>query len=283
MATGIEINSSSIALPKELVTNIITKTQEDSAVMSLATYMELPGLGATIPVITGDPEAEWVANETDEKKVARPGLSTKNMKAYTLAVIVPFSNQFKNNVPALYNAIVERLPMALASKFDSTVLHGTAPGSDFDTLASVTAQDVDPGVYQAFVDATVDIAEHDGAINGWVISPKGKGILLNAVDTTGAPLFNNVASNAIPSILGAPIVERKAAGKGTVIGFAGDWTKAIYGVTNALSITVSDQATINDNGTQINLWQRNMFAVRAEIECGFVCDDTVFNRLTTAK
>ena len=27
---------------------------------------------------------------------------------------------------------------------------------------------------------------------------------------------------------------------------------------------------MNDGGTQVNLWQRNMFAVRAEIEVGFI-------------
>lgn len=59
----------------------------------------------------------------------------------------------------------------------------------------------------------------------------------------------------------------------------------MYGIVQGIDITVSDQATLtvgsgNDAST-INLWQQNMFAVRAEIEVGFRADTTCFNRLTT--
>ena len=74
----------------------------------------------TIPVITGDPEAAWVG-ETDKKPVKRGTLATKVMQPYTLAVIVPFSNQFRRDVPALYDELVKRLPLALAQKSDAPV------------------------------------------------------------------------------------------------------------------------------------------------------------------
>lgn len=281
--SGINVNTTTIALPTEVSSKIISKIQEDSAVMKLAEYMDLPGLGATIPVITGDPEAEWVA-ETGLKPVSRPGLSTKVMQPYTLAVIVPFSNQFKNNMPALYNAIVERLPKALAQKFDSTVFHGAAPGSNFDTFASATAQSLGSNPYAALVAADADIADHDGIANGYVISPKAKSRLLSAVDSTGRPLFiNNVSEGAIPMILGNETIQSKAAYKDAatdVLGVVGDWTQAVYGIAQNLTLSISDQATLTDGDQTINLWQQNMFAVRAEIEVGFVADTDVFNLLT---
>ena len=55
---------------------------------------------------------------------------------------------------------------------------------------------------------------------------------------------------------------------------------ALYGVAKNISLSVSDQATLTDGDTTINLWQRNMFAVRAEIEVGFVADTSVFNLIT---
>lgn len=283
---GIDINSSSIALPSQMVDQIIQKSQQDSAVMQLAQKIDLPGVGATIPVITEDPEAEWVAQETDNKKVSKPTLATKQMKGYTLAVIVPFSNQFKRNATALYNAIVQRLPKAMAKKFDSTVFHGAAPGSNFDTLANATAQSFGSDVYSALVAADGDIADHDGITNGFVMSPRAKTALLDSKDTTGRPLFiNNVAEGAIPMILGSRTIMNTAAYKkgvssNDVLGIAGDWTKAMYGMAKELEISISDQATLTDGDTQINLWQRNMFAVRAEFEVGFVADVTVFNKLT---
>lgn len=281
---GINVNTTTITLPTELQATIIQKLQEDSAVMALAQKIDLPGLGATIPVITGDPEASWVS-ETNEKPVSRPTLATKTMGAHTLAVIVPFSNQFRNNVPALYNAIVERLPRALAQKFDKTVFgNGTAPSSNFDTFASVTAQSFGSDPYAALVAADADVATHGGIANGYVISPQARAVLLGATDGNDRPLFiNSVAEGAIPMILGAPVKQSKAAYIDTttdVLGFVGDWTQAIYGVNGGIQLSISDQATLTDGENTINLWQRNMFAVRAEIEVGFVADTTVFNKLT---
>lgn len=133
MATDIN-RTTTITLPGEVSSEILQKTQESSAVMALARSIKLPGLGVTIPVITGDPEAAWVG-ETDKKPVKRGTLATKVMQPYTLAVIVPFSNQFRRDVPALYDELVKRLPLALAQKFDATVFGGvTVPGSNFDTL-----------------------------------------------------------------------------------------------------------------------------------------------------
>lgn len=283
--SGIQTNRTAISLPTAVSSQIIQKVQEDSAVMRLATQIALPGNGLTIPVITSDPAAAWV-DETDEKPVSNPGLGTKVMRGYKLAVIEPFSNQFRRDMPALYDALIARLPRVLAAKFDNTVFGGTAaPGSDFDTFASVTAQDISQNPYNALVAAVTDVAEHGGDLNGFALSPKAKGILLSATDDNGRPLFiNSVAEGAIPQILGsATYVSRGAYVQGTpdVVGFAGDWTKAMYGVVEGVDITFSSDATLTlaDSST-INLFQRNMFAVRAEIEIGFRADLDVFNALT---
>lgn len=278
--------TTTITLPGEVSSEILQKTQESSAVMALARSIKLPGLGTTIPIITGDPEAAWVG-ETEKKPVKRGTLATKVMQPYTLAVIVPFSNQFRRDVPALYDELVKRLPLALAQKFDATVFGGvTAPGSNFDTLKACTAQEIGTDAYAGLVAADADIADHNGILNGWVLSPNGKAALLNAVDTTGRPLFlNNVAEGAVPMILGSKTVQSKGAyvsGAPDVVGFAGDWTQAVYGTVEGVQIAIADQATLDDGGTPINLFQQNMFAVRAEIEVGFRCDTTVFNKLTKA-
>ena len=133
MPSGIATNRTNITLPTDVSAEIIQKTTESSAVMRLARQIALPGRGLSIPVITSDPEASWVA-ETGEKPVSNPGLSTKTMTPYKLAVIVPFSDEFRRDARALYDALVERLPDALGKKFDSTVFGGVAPGSGFDVL-----------------------------------------------------------------------------------------------------------------------------------------------------
>ena len=57
---AIDIYSGSINLPTEVSSEILQKTQDESAIMALARQITLPGNGVTIPVITGDPTAAWV-------------------------------------------------------------------------------------------------------------------------------------------------------------------------------------------------------------------------------
>ena len=217
------------------------------------------------------------------------------MRAYKLAVIVPFSDEFRRDIPSLYDAIIQRIPGALGQKFDNTVFGGTlAPGSDFDTFANVTAQSLDydavnaKDAYTGLVAADTDISINGGVVNGYAISPQARGILLGSRDEDGRPLFiNNVADGAIPMILGAKtLLSRGAYVEGaevtdpSTVGFVGDWTKAVYGVVNGVDISISDQATLDLGSSSINLFQQNMFAVRAEIEIGFRADTSVFNKLT---
>lgn len=283
--SGTATNRTSIDLPVDVSNVILQKAQENSAVMKLARQIALPGRGAAINVITSDPEAAWVG-ETSAKPVSNPGLETKVMRAYKLAVIVPFSNEFKRDVNSLYEALIERLPNALGQKFDNTVFGGTAaPGSDFDTLGSCTAQSLASDVYGGLVAADTDIALHGGILNGFVLSAQGRGILLGATDGDDRPLFiNNVSEGAIPMVLGAKTVLSKASfksGSPAQVGFAGDWSQALYGIVEGVKIDYSQDATLDiGGGSVINLFQQNMFAVRAEIEVGFRADTSVFNKLT---
>lgn len=303
MATGIATNRSNITLPTDVSSEIIAKTQESSAVMRLARQIALPGRGLSIPVIAGDPEASWVA-ETAEKPVSNPSLSTKTMTPYKIAVIVPFSDEFVRDARALYDELVRRLPAALGKKFDSTVFNGSAPGSGFDVLSGCTAQSIDTnasgvgGFYSALVAADTDIAEEGYDVNGFAFSPQARGEMLAAVDKDNRPIFiNNVSEGAIPRLLGHPVEYSRGlyfagnaasgtsgqsgyvAAKPDVLGFAGDWTQAMYGTVEGVDISVSDQATLTVGTGTINLWQRNMVAVKAEIEVGFVAQDKAFNKI----
>lgn len=304
---GIDLNrtSSNVQLPPAVSTEIWANTVDASAVMSLARRINLPGPGVKVQTITGDATADWV-DETDEKPVSRASLGAKTITPYKLAVIEPFSNEFRRDLPALYAELVRRLPFALASKFDSTVFTGTAPGSGFDVLSSATAIAIKPGTganttYKGLVAADTSVTAAGGLINGWALAPQARQYLLGAVDGQNRPLFlDSTASGGRGlALLGAPTQTVKAvykSGTPNQIGIAGDWSEAMFGTVEGVQISVSDTATIADGTTtitdsggtntvtvpnQLNLWQRNMFAVRAEIEVGFVARDTAyFVRLT---
>lgn len=307
--TGIDMNrgSGNVQLPQAVSSEIWADTVQSSAVMSLARQVTLPGPGVKIQTITGDATADWV-DETDEKPVSNATLGSKTMTPYKLAVIELFSKEFIRDVPALYAELTRRLPFALAAKFDATVFHGTAPGSGFDVLSSATAVGIKPGTsanttYKGLVAADTAVTTAGGLISGWALAPQARQYLLGATDTQNRPFFLDSASAGGRglSLLGAPTQTVKAvyaSGTPNTLGFAGDWSEAMYGTVEGVQIALTDSAAII-SGTKsvavtggtagatvdipnvISPYQRNMFALRCEIEVGFIVRDaSYFVKLT---
>ena len=301
MPAGTAFNRSNYSgITPEVSSEILQKIQEESAVMRLARRVTLPGAGLTIPMIVGDPTAEWVA-ETGMKPVSDPETSTKLMSAYKIAVIETFSDEFVRDAKAMYDALIARIPGALAKCFDSTVLGAVnKPGDNFDNFANCNTQSLiatsDHSTYDGLVAADTDIALAGGTMSGFALSAQARGILLSAVDSTGRPLFvNSTAEGAVDRILGAPTYFNKgvykagtagSSGTPAIVGIAGDWTQAMYGTVEGVKVDLNNTGVVTrgtgTSATQVNLWQQNMIAVRAEIEVGFRADTTMFNLLTGA-
>src|SRR5690625_363613 len=275
-------------LPRDISTEIGAKAIEQSTVRRLARRINLPAGGTTIPIITGDPEADWV-EETAEKPVSDSAIGSKNIRGYKMAVIETFSMEFRRDLPGLYNELARRLPQALGRKFDQTVINSTAPGSDFDVLTGAPAVVVDtddtPG---DFLNAYQTVGLAGGSLDGWALSPQAEALAMQARDANGNYLFvpNPQDGGSVGRIWGQPVYKSNAvyqAGDPATLGIAGDWTSAIVGVISDVQVAISDSATVNKGGTQLNLWQRNMFAIRAEFEVGFaVRDINHFVKLTGA-
>lgn len=294
MAIPVDVfrGTSGVPLPPVVSQTVWQITQEQSAVMRAAQQIPLPGVGVQVPIITGDPVANWVG-ETNVKPLSRPALANKVIQAYTLVVLVPFSNQFRRDAAGLYQQIVQRLPLALAKKYDQTVfgLAAGAPGSNFDTLGGATAVGIAGKTFNGLTGAETAIetfGNTDGELNGFVMSPSGRGLVRSAVDGFGRPLFDASANE----LLNVPVYRSRAAyaadadggGAGTAkqVGYAGDWTKAYWGSVEGIQAAYSSEATLTDtDGSQINLFQQNMFALRVEIEVGFRVQDLgYFAKLT---
>lgn len=293
---GIDLNRTSTnvgaLLPREISSEIWSTAVEESVIMRASRRINLPASGLTIPIITGDAEADWVA-ETDEKPVSDVALSNKSMTGYKLAVIETFSEEFRRDLPALYAELARRLPSALGRKFDETILHGTAPGSNFDVLSGSAAVAVDAtDTVGDLVGALSTVGAAGGDLSHWLLSPQAEGLVMTAKDAAGNyALLRDVqaSTGAIGSLFGRQVLKSRAvynnpATGADVIGYAGDFANsAIYGVVEDVRVKISDTATVNKNGTQLNLWQRNMFAILAEVEVGFIVRDGAhFVKLTGA-
>lgn len=202
------------------------------------------------------------------------------MLPYTIAVIMPFSNQFKRDFGALYDQVVAKGPGAIARTFDKTIMGLVdAPGSDFDTLKAAKKISLGQDVWKNLNAADDSVSAADGTLDGWAMSTQGRSLLRQATDNNGRPLFlDGTGSSDVSTILGNPVqiskgVHVPAVTEGTaakeILGVCGEFSSAAWGSVEGLQTSISDQASITIDGKQVNLWEHNMFAVRIEIEVGF--------------
>lgn len=297
----VDINrgSTGSALPPALSQEIFGKAVEQSFVMSKGRQVSVSGSGLTIPVITGEPTAAWVA-ETTRKPVSQHTMTRKNLIPKTISIIEPFSNQFRRDLPGLYAELVRRLPGSIAKKFDSDVVFSDR--SNVDSLWSngvALAANANRSVLDAtatlqdIIDGTANVINAGYDPNGIVLTP-GAGLLLSGAVTSGPLVFG---TGSIGGLVSGATVSRNAAvsgldadgsGAGTTtfstLGIVGDWSQLVWGAVESISISISDQSTLYVDGgaNDIHLFQQNMFAVRAEIEIGAVIGDVkAFNLFGT--
>lgn len=290
-------HSENVIFDPEVSNEIITKAIEDSAFMQLMPRMRMPGSGIKFQTIEGDPVPEWVA-ETNPKPVGKFDFGKKEVEPYKMAVIVPFSSEFRRDKVGLYNACVERLPRLFGRKFDATVMGTSAPGENFDVLGGADKMTILPDtgvtVYDRFVAIDAAIGEAGGFMTGIALGPKGRSIVLSAKSETGYPLFTpGVQSGQINDILGADVSVNKgvyvAGTAGTTpdtVGVAGDFDESSWGAVEAIQGSITEHATLyykdeNNQDVVLPLWQRNMFAVRFEIELGCMIRNLAAFKLLT--
>lgn len=287
---GIQTNrtASGIVLPAEVSSQIWSDAQDASVVMKHASRIDLPGEGLTVPIITGDPTATWVG-ETDEIGVGDSSFSSKTIVGQKVGIIELFSNEFKRDLPGLYAALAERLPKTIAAAYDARVFHGTNLPTGFDGLAGAQFKVLDGGAagagdtYADVLDIDTAIYEADGVTDAWIFAPRARKTLLGARDADQRPLLLDSIQNGrnVPSLLGADVEYAKAVYKadaagdnGEVIGFAGQWSgNAYWGAVQDLTVSISTDATVNKAGTQVNLFQRDMFALKVTAHLGFAVRD----------
>lgn len=288
---GIDVNrtTSNIALPADVSAEVWQKVQAASVVMGLARQVVLPGTGVSFQEILTDPVPQFVG-ETSRKPVSNPTFNKKTLKPHKIAVVSTYSDEFRRDLPGLFNALLLRLPGALARTFDRAALHGIgAPNADFDDLSGVATKSI-KNATAGSIDAYAGFLAALGAVpelNGWALAPEGEIVALGNRDTAGMPIFVNspMTDGSVGQILGRPVYRSSNVYDATdgTIGIGGDWTKAVWGQVEGVSIDISDNPVYQNNGTLVSAgWQDNMIAVRAEIHVGFIADTSAFVRLADA-
>lgn len=282
-----------------------------SLVQALAKRIPMGPTGVKFRDMTASIDAAWVGE--GQRKPVNKGVITDTATVVTphkVAVIFAESAEVVRANPRNYaNLMKKKVAEKFAEKFDAAVLHGT--DTPFGAFVDQTTKEVSlnstnaafptraNGGYYTQLNEVLRLLVTDTDAQGkhyklrsWLLDELLEPTFNGALDVDGRPIFvdgalpleiNNVSRRG--RILGRPAVMTEDIAYGTgddeILGYAGDWSKVIWGPVGGISFDVSQQATLVINDEVVSLWQHNLVAVRAEAEYGvLVTDPEAFVRLT---
>lgn len=272
-------------LKPALAEDYFKEAARSSVVQSLTRRIPLGINGQEIPYVTSKPTASWVA-EAGQKPTTSGGIALKTIKPHKIAAITVVSAEVVRANPGNYVSLFrEQIAEAFAVAFDAAALHGTASpfgaGNNIDATTKAvtlgTTAKADGGVY-GDVNAALSLLVNDKKkLTGFALDDVAEPIFNAATDLQGRPLFVDAVYEDT-ALQGGKLLGRRALyaqeiGVDPIVGYAGDWSKAVWGAVGGISYDVSTQATVTLNGELVSLWEHNLVAIRAEAEYGFHVDD----------
>lgn len=284
-------------IPTEQSTLVLKDFMQNSAVMQLATYEEMTKPKKQFSYLADGPGAYWVG-EAEKIQTSKATWLQAEMEAKKLGVIIPVSKEFLNyTVSDFFNQMGPAIAEAFYTKFDQAALFGNnspyaAGTSVFERITdsgNTLAQGSAGSLYSELNGLMALVEDGDNDPNGFTTTRRFRKDLRGAVDQNGIPVFNTANQGVANQLLGLPVgyVNGKSWDYSKANLITGDWQYARYGILQGIEYAVSQDATLttiaDENGDPINLFERDMFALRATMHVGFMTlKDDAFAALTPA-
>lgn len=264
------------------------EARKRSVVQQLARQVPLSFRGVEVPVTTSKPTAAWVS-EGGQKPTTAGGKTLKTISPKKIAAISVVSAEVVRANPAGYIEDLQAdIAEAFALAFDAAALHGTNSPFGVGNYLAATTKSVEVGSHGSSVggvfadlNAGLSLLVNDKKrLTGFAFDSIAEPLFNASVDQNGRPLF--VDSPAIETagpvragrVLGRPAFVGDGVAGGSIVGFGGNWSQAVWGVVGGITYDVSTQATVTLDGELVSLFENNLIAVRAEAEYGWLVNDT---------
>lgn len=272
------------------------QARNSSVMQSLGRRVPLGINGEEIPVTTSKAKAKWVG-QAQRKPSTHSGVGLRTMTPKKIAAITVVSAEVVRANPANYIEIYKAdVAESMAEAFDSAAFYGI--DSPFESHISETTKAVELGATSradggAFADlnealrllVSDRVLNDDGQVirrrklSGFAFDSLAEPDFGASVDAAGRPLFiNPTYENAVLTsgrVLGRPaaMTEGVANEDGSIYGFAGDFSRVLWGAVGGISFDVSTEATVTLDGEMVSLWENNLVAIRSEAEFGLLIND----------
>jgi len=297
-------------IPEEVQRQIVQSVEVESAALNLMPKARMRRAQQRIPVLTQLPTANWVngsgtldGRDIGIKQTTSLLWDNVYLNAETLATIVPVSEHLIADMDYdFWDEIRPKVTEAIAVALDQAVFFGPAPASWPTPLAAQAAAAgnvvvAGTGVdYLADVNSAMAAVEADGYdVNGFWARRQVKAKLRGLRSTTNELLYwpdERPSSNGAPggTLYGERIYFSNAGLTGFSTGasnystICGDWTMAVLGIREDISMELFDQGVITDNTgvIQYNLMQQDMVALRVTARFAFAMPNPANRQQATA-
>ncbi|WP_438421639.1 phage major capsid protein [Bacillus siamensis] len=284
-------------VPTEQGTLVLKEFMTQSAVTKLAKYEEMNKPEKEFTYLASGPGAYWVG-EGERIQTSKAQWLTTKMISKKLGVIIPVSKEFlRYTIADFFTQMRPAIAEAFAIKFDQAALFGV--DSPFGKGVSVFEKIKESGntialnslgnLYDELNGVTALVEEADKDVNGFTTTRRFRQKLRGTKDGNGLPIFNDATGGATPQALGLPIgyVDSKSWDYEKAALLAADWNYTRYGIPQGMEYKISEDATlttiVDADGNPINLYERDMVALRVTQQVGFMTlTDDAFAAITPA-
>ncbi|MBM7634070.1 phage major capsid protein [Geomicrobium sediminis] len=272
------------SIPSEQGTLVLKEFMTNSLVAQLATYEEMTKEKKEFMYLAEGPGAYWVS-EAERIQTSKATWLKAEMEAKKLGVILPVSKEFlRYSVSDFFNQMGPAIAEAFYSKFDAAALfNNNSPyASDMSIWERIEnegnqiEQATTGNIYTDLNSLLALIEDGDNEPNGFTTTRRFRKDLRAALDGQGRPIFNEPGQGATNQVLGLPVgyANRKSWDYDKANLITGDWEFARYGMLQGIEYSISEDATLttlqDESGEPINLFERDMFALRATMHIGFM-------------
>ncbi|MCY8918051.1 phage major capsid protein [Bacillus atrophaeus] len=282
-------------VPTEQGTLVLKEFMTQSAVTKLAKFEQMNKPEKTFTYLASGPGAYWVG-EGEKIQTSKATWLEAKMVSKKLGVIIPVTKEFlRYSVADFFTQMRPAISEAFAIKFDQAALFGI--NSPFGTGNSVYEKVQSSGntialnslgnLYDELNGLMALVEDADKDVNGFTTTRRFRQKLRGTKDGNGLPIFNDATGGATQQALGLPIgyVDSKSWDYSKAALLAADWNYTRYGIPQGMEYKISEDATlstvVDENGEPINLYERDMVALRVTQQVGFMTlTDDAFAALT---
>ena len=274
-------------LHKEFTDIIMKEVAENSLVMQLGKYHEMDGKQEkTVYVQTDGVSAYWV-NETETIKTDKPEVVPVTLRAHKLGIILVASREVLNYTwEKFFEDMKPQIVEAFYTKIDEAGLLGhETPFANSVAKAAKDASKVvgGPVTYENILKLEDKLLDDDIEINAFVSRVSNRSALRDARDGDKKTIYDKDTNK----LDGTVVVDMKSKQfkKGDLL--AGNFDNLIYGVPYNINYKISEDGQIstikNADGTNINLFEQEMVAIRCTMDIAVMITKTnAFAKLTDA-